>query len=386
MANKLSPNSLIHCAECGEDYSATYKRCPFCGAKNAPRQANPDRSASGTNLEDTYVFDGQGLFDEEGDEDYVPAGSRGGKRLAGKPMSNPFANADINWPRAITFVCSLVIIVAAMIIVFTVIYPQLRGNPTVENSQNPSSPATDPAGEATESADPNVTEPGTDATDPVTEPSASVAPTSPAGLLSISFPRENDADFTLNPGASHTIRLSFTPASWSGTVTWSSTDTTVATVDANGTVTNVNTSGKLRSAVITATADGLSLESKVYCKGTAATEPRPALLPPVIRRPAPLPPPRRPPARAASPWGRRASLRTRPGVCTSAPRPAPPGTIRSPACSTAIPSLCWRMLETAGTRSPSPASEAPRRATSLAIVFPQTDYAGAPSRRAAPRF
>ena len=36
MASRPSPNSLIHCAVCGEDYSATYKRCPFCGAKNAP--------------------------------------------------------------------------------------------------------------------------------------------------------------------------------------------------------------------------------------------------------------------------------------------------------------------------------------------------------------
>ena len=289
MANKLSPNSLIHCAECGEDYSATYRRCPFCGAKNAPRRTGPGRPASGADLEDTYVFDGQELFDGEGDEDYTPANSRGGKRLAEKPMSNPFANADINWPRVITFICSLVIIVAAMIIVFTVIYPQLRGNPTADNSQNPSFSATDPAGENTGSADPSAAVTGPASTDPVTEPTAAVPPTSPAGLMSISFNRANDVDFTLTPGESHTIILSFTPASWSGAVTWTSTDTTVATVDANGKVTNVNTSGTLRSAVITATADGLSLESKVYCQGAAATQP-PATEPPATQPPVTSPP------------------------------------------------------------------------------------------------
>ena len=41
MASRPSPNSLIHCAVCGEDYSATYKRCPFCGAKNAPPAPPP---------------------------------------------------------------------------------------------------------------------------------------------------------------------------------------------------------------------------------------------------------------------------------------------------------------------------------------------------------
>ena len=32
MPSKPSRNTLIHCAACGEDYSPTYRRCPFCGA------------------------------------------------------------------------------------------------------------------------------------------------------------------------------------------------------------------------------------------------------------------------------------------------------------------------------------------------------------------
>ena len=288
MARKVSPSSLIHCAECGEDYSATYKRCPFCGAKNAPQQPSSD-------LDDTYVFDGQELFDGDGEEDYTPANSRGGKRLAEKPLSNPFANADINWPRMITFVCSLIIIVAAMIIVFTVIYPQLRGNPTANGSQSPSSPSTDPGSEASQTVGPDSSEPVPDNSDPVTEPPASLPPSASAGLLSISFQRARDVDFTLQAGGTHTITLAFTPADWSGPVTWTSDNTNIATVDANGKVTNVNTTGGLRRAIITATADGLSLQSTVYCvsgpsTGTPPSTNPPATDPPATQAPATNPP------------------------------------------------------------------------------------------------
>ena len=271
MAYKPSPNSLIHCTECGEDYSATYKRCPFCSAKNEPSQSDAERSTSSSDLEDTYVFDGQDLFDDAEDENDAPTPSRGGKRLAGKASSSACAAADINWPRLITFICSLIIIVAAMIIVFTVVYPQLRGNPGADSSQSPSSSVTDPGSDATPDPDSSsaVTDPVT--TEPGAEPTGDVPASAPAGLTAITFSRgEKDADFTLQPGESHTLRLVFTPASWSGTVTWASTDTTVATVDANGKVTNVNTSGGLRRVIITASAGGLSLESTVYCRSTAA--------------------------------------------------------------------------------------------------------------------
>ena len=311
MAYKPSPNSLIHCAECGEDYSATYKRCPFCGARNAPpaapapklsrdpedrpdpqpdSQPEPSRPTVPADPDDTYVFDGQDLFDEDDEDDYSSVRPKGGKRLAEKPSSNPFANADINWPRMITFICSLIIIVAAMAIVFTVVYPQLRGSrrdPTAENSQSPSDTVTDPNTTATYPGV-AVTNPGTVTTDPGGEPTLDVPPVGSSKLTTISFGGATDDDFTLQPGGSHTITLVFDPADWSGTVTWTSTDTRYAVVDANGKVTNVNTTNQLRFVTITATAEGLSLESTVYCRGVAATEP------PVTQPPASDPPPTQP--------------------------------------------------------------------------------------------
>ena len=41
---KVRRNDVIHCENCGEDYASTYKRCPFCDeANNAGRRARTDR-------------------------------------------------------------------------------------------------------------------------------------------------------------------------------------------------------------------------------------------------------------------------------------------------------------------------------------------------------
>ena len=309
MAYKPSPNSLIHCSQCGEDYSATYKRCPFCGARNAPPpppdprppratpveepdpQPESDQPAAPADLEDTYVFDGQDMFDDPDEDDYASAHPRGGKRLAEKSSSKPFAGAEINWPRMITFICSLVIIVAAMIIVFTVVYPQLRGNdnPSADSTGSPS--ATAPGGDATSTVDPSASSSGT-------EPSSDIPWADPNDLTTIFFGNEDDADFSLLPGESRTIELVFDPADWSGAVTWTSSDPTCATVDADGTVINVNATNQLLTAYITASVGDLSIQSKVSCSGVTSTEP------PVTDTPASEPPSTQPPVSGGSTVGR----------------------------------------------------------------------------------
>ena len=298
MASRPSPNSLIHCAVCGEDYSATYKRCPFCGAKNAPSAPNPPRRAPApppvyddepepapsprraapADPDDTYVFDGQDLFDDEPEEDYRPARPRGGKRLAEKPSSSPFAEAQINWPRMITFLCSLIIIVAALIIVFTVIYPQLRGTggPGANATEQPTAPASDPAGQPTQPAgtapvDPSVTQPPVDPalTDP---PLVGPGDDEPTGLTL------SRKEFTLNPTAgwnSYKIVATVTPADWNGTVTWKSSDPSLAAVSADGTVTHANPDvTSIHRVVVTAQAGTLEATCIVYIAPTpSATQP-----------------------------------------------------------------------------------------------------------------
>ena len=236
MAHKQDPN-LVHCASCGEDYSASYKACPFCGSPNTP---SPRAAAS---HQGNYEFDGQDVFDRP---DAQPAG-KGGKRLPGAGGQAPTPPPPINWPRLITFLCSLVIIAAALVMVFTVVYPHLR-----------------------------------DVTNPDANPSASVSvsPTatlSPEGLAGMTL---DTTDITLQPQQTHTLTVTFDPADWEGTVSWSSSDETCATVDENGVVTNVNTSGTQRRAVITATAGGQTVTCTVYCQpSTAAVTPAPTTEP-----------------------------------------------------------------------------------------------------------
>ena len=232
MAHKQDPN-LVHCASCGEDYSASYKACPFCGSPNTP---SPRAAAS---HQGNYEFDGQDVFDQP---DSQPT-AKGGKRLQGASGQAPTPPPPINWPRLITFLCSLVIIAAALVMVFTVVYPHLR-----------------------------------DVTNPDANPSASVSvsPTatlSPEGLACMTL---DTTDITLQPQKTHTLTVTFDPADWEGTVTWTSSDETCATVDENGVVTNVNTAGTQRRAVITATAGGQTVTCTVYCQpSTAAVTPAP---------------------------------------------------------------------------------------------------------------
>ncbi len=321
MASRPSPNSLIHCAVCGEDYSATYKRCPFCGAKNAPPAApNPPRRAPApppayggdpdpappsrrgapADPDDTYVFDGQDLFDDEPEEDYRPARPRGGKRLAEKPSSNPFAEAQINWPRMITFLCSLIIIVAALIIIFTVIYPQLRdgGGPGVNATEQPSLPvSTDPV-QPTQPIGPTVTDPVGGVTDPPVEPGVTDPPQvgddEPTGLTL------SRKEFTLNPTDgwnSYKIIATVTPAGWNGTVTWKSSDPSLAAVSADGTVTHANPDVTgLHRVIITAQAGTMEATCTVYiAPKPTATQPPAQSDPPAQTNP-PVEPTQAPPS------------------------------------------------------------------------------------------
>ena len=285
MARRSNLEGLIHCDACGEDYSATYKRCPFCGeppqgsrATRAPRDL---RANDLDDEEDGYVFDGQDAFEDD-PEPVRLVRQKGGKRLAtngssrravsssrtaarsesssaGRRSSGSGAASSgrrdsgaggedrrppepINWPRLITYLCSLVIIAAALVIVFTVIYPQLRQDPAADNSasqapedsQQPSSPST-------------------------------AEPETPLTALSL-----DAGEITLPAGGTHQFVLTLDPLDWAGTVTWTSSDESVATVDSTGLVTNVNTSQTTGQATITVTAGGLTAQCAVSCSGVEA--------------------------------------------------------------------------------------------------------------------
>lgn len=267
MASKPSHDKLIHCDACGEDYSATYRRCPFCGERNDPRRAvrdsAPPRDEDGQ--DDGYVFDGQDAFDDEADEEYYTPRPKAGKRLA--PKQGGMELPPVNWPRLITFLCSLVIIVAALVIVFTVIYPQLHGSkdpkPDASQSQPPASqdPSSHPSSVV-------------DLPTPPVEPTADLPPvdTTPVQPVLTGIALDK-TDMTLWVGDSWQLKTTFTPADWSGAVSWTSSNPEWVTVSDTGLVTNVNASGKYHNAYITATVGDVSAQCVVRVQSRKQNDP-----------------------------------------------------------------------------------------------------------------
>ncbi|MBD5133560.1 MAG: SH3 domain-containing protein [Clostridiales bacterium] len=271
MAAKPSHDKLIHCDACGEDYSATYRRCPFCGERNDPhRSAPPVRDEE--DQDDGYVFDGQDAFDDDPEDEYYTPRPKAGKRLAAKQGGRSMDLPPINWPRLITFLCSLVIIVAALIIVFTVIYPQLHGKTPSkpDDSQPPASvePSADPSGSIV-----NLPTAPVEPTDtPPVEPTDPPVQTTLTGIALYGSDGRQAEDFTLWVGDSYQLEARFTPADWSGTVIWTSSNPEWVSVSDNGLVANVNNSGAYHNVYITATADGISVQCVVRAQSRKYNE------------------------------------------------------------------------------------------------------------------
>ena len=247
MANKRNTgtrSAVIRCPNCGEDYSVTYKRCPFCDEK-----AEEEKRHSGGHSEDQT--------EEEG---------RGGRRLMGR------GGAPWTPLRIVGTVVPLVIIGAAIWIVVTQIIPLVNRG---EMNQPPESlpPVTTTQGVdetplPTGSAAPE----GTDAPGTTTPPQESQAPEStlPAGQTATGFTLSRE-DFTMNDNYPDPVRLTvtFQPDGATGTITWSSSDPDVASVDDSGLVSHGTKNG---SAIITATmGDGTTQTCTVRCSFSNAS-------------------------------------------------------------------------------------------------------------------
>lgn len=203
---------VIRCENCGEDYSVTYKRCPFCDER-------PGRGGiSGRRV----------------------ANTRGGGY--GRPASTL---------KAVYWLASFAVILAAAFIIYRFIGAPLFANRNDPNSGSQSSVSSQNPG-------------GQSSADKSGAGNISDIPTPAVEGIALS---ENDV--TLEAGASEQLAANLLPAGVSGDVTWSSSDTTVATVDITGLVTNVNTASSTKKVTITAACGDVSAEAVVYCKATA---------------------------------------------------------------------------------------------------------------------
>ncbi|MEA4934943.1 MAG: SH3 domain-containing protein [Lawsonibacter sp.] len=218
-------SEVIRCENCGEDYSITYKRCPFCDER-------PGR------------------------------GGIGGRRVAGgKGGSYP---RPVHPVQVIGLVISLVLIIAALFIVFKYVGPLLfdhkpdGGSASAGTSQSGSqsgSASASQSGSASSSAGSGSTQPD------VSTPAVTIT--------SIQLSR---MDITLSPNEEYQIIVAVTPADAATQVVWTSSDPSVLSVDEDGIVKNINSGSALVKATITAAGGGQSAECTVYCKpGGAST-------------------------------------------------------------------------------------------------------------------
>lgn len=199
MAPKKAPprrnTDVIRCERCGEEYSTTYKRCPFCDER-------------------------------PGGRGYAPVG---GKRVSGGGP-NPLQVGGL--------IVSLILIITAAVIVFKYISPAIfgdKGGSNVSTSQStPGSSQDGSSGDGSQVQAAN----------------------------SVTLSR---TEVSLAAGEDYPLTATVDPEGVK--VTWESSDTSVATVDENGTVKNVYTGTDKTTVTITATAGDKSAQCQVTCTG-----------------------------------------------------------------------------------------------------------------------
>ena len=230
--NKSDRPTMIHCEYCGEDYSSTYKHCPFC---------------------DEMPHDED---DQEEYEDSAPR-SRGGKRLVTNTRGGGYGGSPSPL-RIVGIVISLALIVAAVIIVVSIIMPLVsKGHAEPGSSVPPENSAP-----VVESETPGPE----DSTPPATE---SPENTIPAEQTATGFTL-NQTEFSFSDRYPDpiTVQVTFVPAGSTGTITWTSSDPSIVSVDETGKVSHGATRG---SATITASMPGAADQTiLVYNQVTSA--------------------------------------------------------------------------------------------------------------------
>ena len=208
MATKKAPprrnTDVIRCENCGEEYSTTYKRGPFCDERPSSRS-------------------------------YPPVG--GGRRVAGGTRSSR-SGRQPNPLQVAGLVISLVLIIAAVVIVFTTLSPLLFG----------STPSGSNGGTSVSTSAGNVT------------------------LESLTLSRTDEDQVTLQAGESFQLTVTTVPEDAQVTVEWTSSNENIATVDEYGNITNVYKGSDQVSVTITASAGGQTAFCAILCTGDGTGE------------------------------------------------------------------------------------------------------------------
>lgn len=229
-------SDVIRCEYCGEDYSVTYRHCPFCD----------DRASYGS--------------------DRAP--SRGGKRVATNKRGGGYGGG-MQPVQIIGLALSIILIIAAAYIVFTVLSPLFGGGTSGDDSvQSSVSASQSDAGSSVPGVSvsvPDVSTSGDISVPVVPDPSGSTGVITP--VISATGITLNTKDVTLKANEVLKLKATLTPADCTETVVWSSSNEAILAVAQDGTVTNVNTGADQMTVTVTAQVGELKAACLVRCKG-----------------------------------------------------------------------------------------------------------------------
>ena len=220
-------NDVIRCENCGEEYSVTYKRCPFCDER-------PGRSGRSGGR------------------------SSGGRRVANNRRGGGYGG-PVNPIHVIWLVISLVVIIAAAVIVIRFVGGPLLGGGN-SSTVNPGTSQGDGSQQDGSGGQPDSSVPSGEGGGSQTQPQSPAAE-------SITL---NRTDFTLQYDEPYQLTATVSPADVQEPVVWASSDPGILTVDEDGLVHNINTGTELQRVVVTATCGGVQAQCEVYCRAQNA--------------------------------------------------------------------------------------------------------------------
>lgn len=231
-------SDVVRCEFCGEDYSVTYRKCPFCDDMAARPTPRP-----------------------------TPHTGKGGKRQVNAPRGG----APIEPVRIIGYALGIILIVAAIYIVYTMLAPLFAGREPASSSVVVSSSTSASASVSQSQPDVSISTPDVSVPDPSVSTSTPDVITPVVKTTAIAL---STTDFTLKPNETHKIVATLTPANSDEAAVWTSSDPSIAAVGADGSVTNVNTGTTQKVATITVTSGSVSAQCIVRCKpGSTGTAP-----------------------------------------------------------------------------------------------------------------
>lgn len=240
-------SDVIRCEYCGEDYSVTYRRCPFCDDK------------AGVPVE-------------------TRTRKKGGRRVAPTNKRGGGYGGSLRPVQVIGIALSIILIIAAIYIVYSVLAPLFGGSSGDESVSQPAVSVSQPDASAPDVSTPDVSTPDVSTPDvsvpDVSAPAVVPGPDTSSGVVAPIVKATgvtlSKSDVTAAANESFTLKATVTPSNSDDAVVWSSSDETVAKVDQNGKVTNVNTASGQKNATITVTVGDVKATCLVRCKGGSA--------------------------------------------------------------------------------------------------------------------